>query len=999
MIDTSEKDFESSIEAYLLAHGYTHRESEQYDRSLCLDTGPLLDFIRSTQAKTWEKLKAQHGEQVKDRFLKRLIKEIESRGTLDVLRRGVTDYGCKFDLAYFRPETAMNEEHARLYKANILTVVRQLKYSQNNGNSIDLALFLNGLPVITSELKNPLKGQTVENAIWQYRNDRDAKEPLFAFKRCLAHFAVDPDLVFMTTRLSGKATAFLPFNKGRDKGAGNPTNPNGFNTAYLWEEVWQRDSLLDIIQNFLVLIDLEDEKGRKTGEQDLIFPRYHQLDVVRRLTVDARNNGTGQRYLVEHSAGSGKSNSIAWLCHRLVGLHDPRDDRVFNSIVVVTDRRVLDRQLRQTIKSFEQVAGIVTAIEHHKSEQLANALHQGADIIVTTLQTFPFVAEKISTLAGQRFAVVIDEAHSSQSGESSRSLKQVLDTSDLDKAEEDDKAVEDDEDAINAAIEAQMKQRGRLPNVSYFAFTATPKNKTLELFGIRQPNGSCAPFSLYSMRQAIEEKFILDVLKNYTTFKVYFGLLKKIEDDPKYEKTKAAYLLRSYADLHKHGIREKTKIMVEHFQEHVRHRIGGRAKAMLVTRSRLHAVRFKRAFDKYLKEAGYPYRALVAFSGPVPDSETGLSYTEANMNGFTESQTAETFKGSEFRFLIVANKFQTGFDQPLLHTMYVDKKLGGVNAVQTLSRLNRTYPSKDDTFVLDFANSAEEIQEAFQPYYERTLLSEPTDPNKLYDLKRSIEDYQLFGRPDVDAFAKVYFSKTGKQEKLHAILDPVVSRCDALDLDAKENFRKHLGDYERLYAFLSQLLTFTDIELEKFYQFARHVRRKLKVTKDQLPREITEQIDMESYRIQMTSSGEIKLLAQDGALKPISEMGTGQVREDERAPLSEIILYINEHYGTDFTDVDKVRYFAEDMERRLADREGLRNALDPAVNPSVENRKLAFGDFFNETLEDMINTNVEIYKKIVDDPNFGGLFREFMYAKLSAELSKTAESSRSELAH
>ena len=993
MIDTSEKDLETTIEGHLLANGYIQRPREEYDRSLCLDAEALFQFIYATQAKAWEKLKQQDGDDVKERFLKRLVKEIETRGTLDVLRKGVVDLGCKFDLAYFPPETTLNEEHARLYHANILSVVRQLKYSQQNENSLDLVLLLNGLPVITAELKNPFKGQDVQNAICQYRHDRDPKEPLLAFKRCLAHFAVDTDLVYMTTRLRGKATDFLPFNKGRDRGAGNPDNPNGFKTAYLWEEVWQREGLLDIVQHFLMMVDLEDDKGRKTGQQRLIFPRYHQLDAVRRLVAASRSSGPGQRYLVEHSAGSGKSNSIAWLCHRLAGLHDARNQKLFDSIIVVTDRRVLDWQLQRTILSFEQVRGVVTTITEHKSENLANALHQGDPIIVTTLQTFPFVVEKISSLAGQRFAVVIDEAHSSQTGESTRSLKQVLEAADLEKAEEEDQTKGDDEDAINAAIEAQQKMRGRLPNVSYFAFTATPKNKTLELFGVQKPDGKFAPFSLYSMRQAIEEKFILDVLLNYTTFKVYFGLMKKIEDDPRYDKEKATFLLKSYADLHEHGIRTKTEIMAEHFHHQVRHRIGGLAKAMVVTRSRLHAVRFKRAFDKHQKEKGYPYKALVAFSGTVHDRETAQDYTEAGMNGFAESKTAENFKSKENRFLIVANKFQTGFDQPLLHTMYVDKKLGGVSAVQTLSRLNRiqSHPRKEDTLVLDFANSAEEIQEAFQPYYECTLLSEPTDPNKLYDLKRSIEDYQLFSREEVDAFARVYFSKSGKQEKLHAVLDPIIERYKSRLPEERKSFGKQLGNYARLYAFLAQVLTFTDTELEKFYQCSRYLWRKLPVSRDELPREITEQIDMDSYRVQLTSSGEIKLLTQDGELKPISDMGTAQTREPENAPLSAIILYINEHYGTDFTGEDKVRYFADDMERRLRDQEGLRNALDPAINPSEENRKLAFGDFFSDTLEDMISTNVDIYKKIVDDPNFGALFREIMFNKLASAVGHVTD--------
>lgn len=988
-MDTSEKNFESTVEGHLLDHDYTQRPSSAYDRDLCLDPDMLFEFLYTTQPKMWDKLKHQHGEAVKERFLKRLTHEIGVRGTLDVLRKGIIDLGCKFDLAFFKPESGLNEEHQHLHASNILSVMRQVHYSKQNNNSIDLVLFLNGLPIITAELKNPLQSQNVQHAVAQYRHDRDPKEPLLAFGRCLAHFAVDTDLVYMTTHLRGPKTTFLPFNKGNGNGAGNPDNPDGFKTAYLWEHVWAKDSLLDILNHFVLQHDILDEKGKKTGEQALIFPRYHQLDAVRRLVGHAKASGAGQNYLIQHSAGSGKSNSIAWLAHRLASLHDAKDQRVFDSIIVVTDRRVLDRQLRNTVRSFAKTVGVVEAVEQG-SAQLKLALQGGKDIIITTLQKFPFVVDGLGQLPGRRFAVVVDEAHSSQSGESTKSLKQVLAVPDLAAAEMEDAVdesdEESDEDQVNAAVEEVMKKRGRLKNVSFFAFTATPKQKTLELFGTRQQDGSFLPFSLYSMRQAIEEKFILDVLQNYTTFRVYFGLLKRIENDPHYERKKGIYLLKSYADLHEHGIRTKAAQMIEHFHEQIKDRIEGQAKAMVVTRSRLHAVRFKQAFDRYLKEQKYPYKALVAFSGTVTDPDTGETFTEAKMNGVAETQTAETFKGLEYRFLIVANKFQTGFDQPLLHTMYVDKKLGGVNAVQTLSRLNRTHPAKEETVVLDFANAAEEIQKAFQPYYATTLLTEGTDPNKLYDLQRALADYHIFESSDVEAFAAIYFSKKGKQEQLHTVLNPVVDLYQERDEDEQTTFRGHLNDYVRLYAFLSQLLTFTDADLEKLYQFARYLLRKLPVPVDKLPTEITENINMDSYRIQRTSSGSIKLLDEAGQLKPISALGMGQGDTQEKAPLSEIVQYINENYGTDFTQADKVAYFAQDMERRLADNQSLARALDTEINPSVENRRLAFDQFYADAREDMFESNTEIYKKLVDDPTFDALFRRVLFDKLQKGL-------------
>ncbi|MCX6020308.1 MAG: DEAD/DEAH box helicase family protein [Chloroflexi bacterium] len=812
----------------------------------------------------------------------------------------------------------------------------------------------------------------------QYRTDRDPKEPLFVFRRCLAHFAMDTDLAFMTTQLRGAETRFLPFNQGDGRGAGNPSNPEGFKTAYLWERVWKRDSMLEVLNHFVQQVDVEDENGKKTGQQTLIFPRYHQLDAVRKLIGDARSHGAGRNYLIQHSAGSGKSNTIAWLCHQLAGLHGLDNERVFDTIIIITDRRVLDKQLRNTIRSFAQVRGVVATIENHKGAELAEALQKGRQIIVVTLQSFPSALEKIGELPGKRFAVVIDEAHSSQSGDTNAAVKGVLGVPAHRGAEQDEAPAPDDEDTLNANVEASQRKRGRLPNVSFFAFTATPKNKTLELFGTPQPDGSMVPFSLYSMRQAIEEGFILDVLRNYTTYKTYFSLVKRIEDDPQYDRKKGTYLLRSYVDLNEHAIARKTEIMVRHFHEQVRHRIDGQAKAMVVTRSRLAAVRYKQAFDKFLKERGHPYRALVAFSGEVTDPDTGETFTEARMNAFPESQTADTFKQTDCRFLIVAEKFQTGFDQPLLHTMYVDKKLDGVHAVQTLSRLNRMNPGKDDTFVLDFVNDTDDILKAFQPYYEATLLSETTDPNILYDLQRQVEEHHLFGDEELNAFAHIYFSDKGKQAQLRSILDPVVAEYEKLDPGERVTYRKSVNDFVRLYAFLSQILTFEDASLERFYQFVRHLLRKLTVGREELPLEITSNINMDAYKVRLASSGEIKLAREDGQLRPITDVGTAKPKEKETARLSELIQYINDNYGTDFTDEDKVRHMATDIQRRLTDRKNLIEAFNPSTNPSESARRLVFDRHFGQVVDQMYHANYDLYLKIKDDAKFADLFRRMV---------------------
>jgi type I restriction enzyme R subunit len=994
MVEISEKNFEATIEALLLAGGPDHpidaksvheqatvegvftpggyhkRSAADYDRALCLIPQDALTFVKSTQPKEWNKLIKQYGTEAEVCFLSRLAKEIERRGALDVFRKGIKDVGAKIRLAYFHPSSGLNPELQKKYLGNIFSMARQLHYSLENENSLDLAIFLNGLPVFTLELKDPLTGQTVENAIKQYRFTRDPNEPLFAFGRCLAHFAIDPDLVYFTTHLRGGQTVFFPFNRGRNGGAGNASSLRGFSTAYLWEQIWARDSVLNLIQQFIYIVEEEDDEGRKTGEKFMIFPRYHQLDAVRRLVAHARHNGPGNRYLIQHSAGSGKSFSIAWLAHQLSILHNDQDQRVFDSIIVITDRRVLDRQLQRTVRQFEQTLGVVENIDQ-TSRQLKQALEDGKTIIVTTLQKFPVIADQMQALAGHRFAVIVDEAHSSQTGESVKSLKSVLAAASLEEAEE----IEGGEpETMEDRIIAEMTKRGRQPNVSMFAFTATPKQKTLEIFGTEQADGSYQPFSLYSMRQAIEEHFIMDVLENYTTYRTYWNLLKKIEEDPHYDRKKASYLLRRFVDLHHLTIEKKVAIIVAHFVEQVRPRINGKAKAMIVTRSRLHAVRYKRVVDKYLKENGYAFKASVAFSGIVRDG--GLDYTEANMNGFPESQTARQFERDENRILIVAEKFQTGFDQPLLHTMYVDRTLSGLHAVQTLSRLNRIHPDKEETMVLDFANQAEDIQKAFEPYYEKTILSEGTDPNSLYALESKLEEYDFYDPSDIQAFANIYFDPKGTQAQLLASLSPVVDRYEKAEKTVQDEFKGFLRDYVRLYAFLSQVITFTDADLEKLYVFSRLLLRRLPSEPDRLPVEITEKIDLETLKIVETSKGSLSLPRGTGKLEPIGAKGSVAQTLEEIEPLSVIIQELNERFGTDFSEADKV--FVSQLEERLVSDPVLENSA--RVN-TEENFRLTFNNVVNEIVQNMMDTNFRFFKQINDDAQFAKFFFDWLFER------------------
>jgi len=949
-----ESDMEAAIESTLTASGYFKRQPDQYDKSLCLDPDMLMNFILATQPEKWQAYQKQLGERAKDAFLSKVKSEIDTRGTLELLRKPFATYGVYFDLVYFKPASGLNESYRKKYQGNIFSVTRQVKYSIHNENSLDMVLFLNGIPLATMELKDRMTGSgyNVENAIRQYQQDRDCREPLFKFARCLVHFALDEEQIYMTTHLLGPKTFFLPFNKGNNGQAGNPPTA-GFSTEYLWKEVLQRDSFLELLQHFIQITDVLDEEGNPTGQKRLLFPRYHQMDAVRRLIDHARQNGTGRQYLIQHSAGSGKSNTISWLAHQLSNLHDAKNNNVFDSIIVVTDRRVLDGQLRANVLAFEQNPGVVAGIEKG-SKQLRQELEAGTKIIVTTLQKFPYIEEDIKSLPGKRFAIILDEAHSSSSGEMSKSMKKVLNLNAEDDPEEEDTTWED-------RIDDQMASRGRQPNISYFAFTATPKPKTLELFGVCQPDGSYRPFHIYTMKQAIQEKFIKDVLPNYITYKTYFELVKKITDDPNYDKTKATRLLKVYVEMNEHTIERKTAIIIEHFLENALHEIPdenriGQAKAMLVCSSRAQAVKYKLAFDKYIREKHLSFKALVAFSGSVSVEGSKDEFSESRMNGFPEEQTAARFRESQYKFLIVANKFQTGFDQPLLYAMYVNKKLVGVNAVQTISRLNRVYPGKKDPITLDFVNESKVIRKAFQDFYEDTMLEEGSDPDKLYDFKRSLEEFHYYTQEEVNQFAQVFFAKPFRQEKLEPILRKAVERFKADTEEKNEKFRAVLKAYVRVYAFLSQIISFNDAELEKLYVYARILLRKLPFTKQKLPKEVTQQVDLDSIRIQFNSKGMKLKNGEGGVFKPGDDNPMGGSQEFLE-PLSVIIKSINEKYATDFNESDKV--VADSLLSRLKKDETFEYEVK---NNPEQNVWWAFEKKFNAELQGLLEEHFEFYK-------------------------------------
>ncbi len=1055
----SEGAFESAIGAHLLASGWQQGEASHYRRDLGLDTAVLFEFIGATQEKQWDRLIALHGgaDQAQAKFAKRLAAELDSRGTIDVLRRGVEDTGVKIRLAFFKPGHALTPNLMALYDANLLVVTRQAHVSESKPqDSVDLLLLVNGLPVATAELKNPLTGQTVEDAKEQYRADRNPKDLVFA-KRTVVHFAVDPDLVFLTTRLEGQGTYFLPFNKGSGGpgmpgGKGNPATTTGYRTAYLWEQVWQRDNWLDLLGRFVHEAKPVSKKGKASKRARIIFPRYHQWDLVLRLADHAGTYGPGKNYLPQHSAGSGKSNSIAWLAHRLSTLHTPADEalltdharevglgtneRVFHKVVVVTDRVVLDRQLQDTIFQFDHTPGLVERIDKN-SQQLADALAGSrAQIIITTLQKFPVIAKAATDLAGKRFAVIVDEAHSSQSGESAKDLKAVLGSrpdvanrlaNELsgdsvtdalwDAAEEFDRALEqagDGQDALTSSIASLRESaamRGKHDNLSFFAFTATPKNKTLELFGERVPDPAAPdgtrlePFHLYSMRQAIEEGFVLDVLANYVTYSTYFRLANGLaSDDPEVDKGKANAALARFVALHPSNLAQKAEIIVEHYRKVTRHETGGTAKAMVVTRSRLHAVRYKQSIDAYIAEKQYTdLRALVAFSGKVEEGDGGVEYTESNMNrapdGKTipETETAKRFQGDpehgfpvgDYQVLIVAEKYQTGFDEPRLHTMYVDKKLDGVKAVQTLSRLNRTMPGKNSTFVLDFANKAEDIAEAFKPFYEQSW-TEPTDPNVLYNLRTRILAAAVIDPTEMRTLVAALLTTDPKHhETLYAQTDNAVERYLALSApEDREDFRTALRDFVRTYAFLGQVVPFSSADLEELYYYGR-------VLSTRLPKDDTDEggdIDLGSaavlthIRTELEAEQNVSLAEGDGTGVPgMGGEGHGAQHLPDRVRLSALIEQLNDLFGMNLGEADQV-WFDQQVEAAAAD-EDLREV---AAANTEENFAYEFDRRFADVLAERHNLNDDLFRMFFDKPEFQealtGWARREVYKKIQNDL-------------
>jgi len=1005
MTSISERLLENEISAHLCAVG-GYRTSkvgtepewrQDFDPKIGLDTAELFAFIELTQGPDWGKLVKAHGgdeELSRERFAKRLAQQIDERGTVDVIRHGVRDQNVEIRLSYRKPAFGIAPELVAHYDANRLTVTRQLPFDPDSTKTLDLCLFLNGIPVATAELKNHLTGQNIEHAIEQYRNDRDSKNITLG-RRALVHFAIDPDSVAMTTKLDGKSTRFLPFNLGHDLGKGNPPNPDGHKTSYLWESVWAKDPWLDILHRF-IHVD-RPTKGsvtaRRAGET-VIFPRYHQWDAVLKLQADVAATGAGHSYLIQHSAGSGKSNTIAWAAHRLSTLHTAEDRKVFDKVVVITDRVILDRQLQDTIYQFEHARGVVVKIDED-STQLAQALAgEQARIIITTLQKFPFVIGKVGEVPARNYAIVIDEAHSSQTGEAAKDLRLALgagEEHELTAAEAEDAgllsaAIDPVEEALARSVGARS---GRQSNMSYFAFTATPKGRTLEMFGHLNPQTQLhEPFHLYSMRQAIEEGFIMDVLASYTTYQTFWKIEKATEKDPEYDAKKARRAIARFVSLHPHHLAQKAEIVVEHFRQHTAKEMGGLAKAMVVTSSRLHAVRYKQSIDKYIKAKGYSdIKALVAFSGKIDDG-TGKPLTETNMNGFPESRTAEEFATPEYGVLIVAEKFQTGFDQPLLHTMYVDKPLVRLAAVQTLSRLNRIHPLKESTFVLDFRNETEDIIEAFEQYHGCTV-APPTDPNILWDTRQCLDDFDVLRPEEIEAAMPALLGASASDEKrsaeTYSALGPGKARFEEMRDAERLEFRDALTRFVRTYSFVSQIAAFTDPSLERDYVFCRALSLYLRHTGTVERLDLGAEVELTHLRHQMTFSGTLSLTSETGEVRSFFGEGRGGQQELDMEHLSSIIEVLNDRFGTDLTDVDKL-LLDQFEESWVADSE----LSDQAQNNTIDNFRLVFDRKFLQTIITRVDANDEIYKKILDDEDFRATLGEFYLRKVYERLREGA---------
>ncbi|HOD39066.1 MAG: Type I restriction enzyme EcoR124II R protein [bacterium ADurb.Bin243] len=971
--DMSEKGLETIIVNSLISDaGYVQGDPKDYDREFAIDLPKLIEFVQNTQPEAFEALQLGIDTPKRRKFLDRLCGEIAKHGIIDVLRRGVKDGPVELVLYYSTP-SEKNIKAGELFDKNIFSVTRQLRYSQNNANlALDMVIFINGLPIITFELKNKITRQTVEDAVWQYKRDRDAADLLFQFGRCAVHFAVDDHEVRMCAHLKNKASWFLPFNKGYNDGAGNPPNPAGIATDYLWKEILRKESLANIIENYAQIVEKKDDKtGKKKREQ--IFPRYHQLDVVRKILASAKSDAVGTRYLIQHSAGSGKSNSISWLAHQLVDL-EKNGTAVFDTIIVVTDRRVLDKQLRDNIKRFAQVSNLVGAVTEG-SGQLRKFIQEGKKIIITTVQKFPFILDEIGdSHRGNKFAIIIDEAHSSQGGRTASKMNMAL--SNFDGCVTGSPLDMDIEDRINEIIE----RRKMLTNASYFAFTATPKNKTLEIFGAAYVEGDRTkhrPFHSYTMKQAIQEGFILDVLQNYTPVNSYYKLIKSVEGDPEFDIKRAKKKLRRYVESHEHAIRQKAEIMIDHFNEEVagKYKIGGNARAMVVCSGVERAIDYYKAFCEYLAEIKLSYKAIVAFAGEFEYG--GMKVTESSLNGFAGNDIPDVFQTDPYRFLIVADKYQTGYDEPLLHTMYVDKQLSGIKAVQTLSRLNRAHPQKTDTFVLDFMNESDIIQEAFSDYYRTTILSDETDPNKLHDLKSALDGYRIYSESQVNEVAGMFIFGVSRDN-----IDPLLDACvrdyvEQLDEDGQVEFKGKAKAFIRTYNFLASILPYSNSSWEKLSIFLNFLIPKLPAPPDEDgAKGILETIDMDSYRAEIQESRKIKLNDGDAEIGPVPVDSIGKKPEPEYDRLSNIIKTFNELFGNiKWNDIDKIqKIIAEELPGKVAADKAYQNAMnqDDKQNARIEHDnalKRVITEMVNEQI-DMLNDQTELYKQFFENAGF-----------------------------
>ena len=955
MRNYTEKDLESLIEAHLLNNGYIKRVSKDYDKNLCVDKELFLHFLKSSQKDSLEKLEQKNiGEQ---ELLKEVSSQIRRRGILKALQSHIEIMGVTIKLAYSKPISSDNPQALENYEKNIFSITRQLYFSEKNNKSLDMVIFLNGLPLITMELKNPFTGQNVYNAIEQYKKDRDPRESIF--KQSVVHFALDSDLIYMSTKLEGVGTRFLPFNRGLNNGSGaigcecgggNPAVKDKMKTSYFWEELLQKDTLANLLFNFAQIV-------KKDKAEFVIFPRFHQFDVVRKLLKDVKEKGVGQRYLIQHSAGSGKSNSIAWLAHNLVSLHrveNHKEKEVFDSILVVTDRRVLDRQIQENVKSFTQDKNLVESITDG-SKQLKAALEEGKKIIVTTIQKFPYIADEITHLQNKSFAIIIDEAHSSQSGKNAQKMGEAI-------SNKDDK--ETGEMDLEEELIKIIKNKKFQKNASYFAFTATPKPKTLEMFGSPcEINGEkkFIPFHLYSMKQAIEEGFILDVLKGYITYKSYYKIVSK-NDNREYDKKKANAKLRAYVTNHIATIEKKATIMIEHFFQNIYKKIGEKAKAMVVTSSRENAVKYYRFFKKYLQENYPEYQALVAFSG---DKEiNGESYSEVGLNGFSEAMLKDEFKKDNYRFLIVAEKYQTGFDEPLLHTMYVDKRLEGISAVQTLSRLNRICQNKEDTCVLDFVNTHKEIGKSFSTFYGQTYLKEPTNIDNIYTLKSELFDYGIYTQDELNSFIEA-IRKEQDENKIHSKLDNMIKEYNAKNDDEKTKFYTKAKVYLREYSFLAQILPFNDIELEKLSILLKMLIAKIVPPRtEDLAKGILNNVDLNSIRIILESKKDISL-SSNGELSPAGADDSSK-KEVELERLSNIVREFNTKFGSvDFGTNEKIAKELMDLKDDIAKEQTFRDSLG-----DEQNARRLFADIFKIQYLQFFKRNKDFFTQLDNKEEF-----------------------------